>query len=154
MHASGFDRLDGVTPKLAVGYFHDGMFSSIWKADWLKLGVKGGPAGGGYSNNADLLRFADALRDGRLVKPATLAKMFDDEVPAGPGGYAAGFGDRLSHGSPVRGHAGGIEGTTANLQMVWNANAAVALTSNEGPSQTWLLAEHIADLLAAGSAKP
>ena len=80
--------------------------------------------------------------------------MFADEVPAGPGGEAAGFGDRLSHGSPVRGHAGGIEGTTANLQVVWNANAAVALTSNEGPLQTWMLAEHIADLLAAGSAKP
>ena len=153
MHASGFDRLDEVTPKLAVGYFHDGIFSSDWKADWIKLGIKGGPAGGGYSNNADMLRFADALRDGRLVKPATLAKMFDGEVPAGPGGYAAGFGDRLSHGSPIRGHSGGIEGTTANLQMVWNAHAAVALTSNEGPSETWMLAEHIADLLAAGSAK-
>ena len=154
MHASGFDRMDEITPKLAVGYFHDGMFSSVWKADWSKVQFKGGPAGGGYSNNADLLRFADALRDGRLVKPATLARMFDDEVPAGPGGYAAGFGDRLSHGSPVRGHSGGIEGTTANLQMVWNANAAVALTSNEGPSQTWMLAEHIADLLAAASAGP
>lgn len=153
MHASGFDRLDEVTPKLAVGYFHDGIFSSDWKADWNKLGIKGGPAGGGYSNNADLLRFADALRDGRLVKPATLAKMFDDEVPAGPGGYATGFGDRVSNGSPIRGHSGGIEGTTANLQMVWNANAAVALTSNEGPSETWMLAERIADLLAAGSAK-
>jgi hypothetical protein len=80
--------------------------------------------------------------------------MFDGEVPAGPGGYAAGFGDRLSHGSPVRGHSGGIEGTTANLQMIWNANAAVALTSNQGPSQTWMLAEHIADLLAAASAGP
>jgi len=154
MQASGFDRLDDVVPKLAVGYFHDGMFSRIWKADWSKIQFKGGPAGGGYSNNADLLRFADALRDGKLVKPATLAKMFDGEVPAGPGGYAAGFGDRLSHGSPIRGHSGGIEGTTANLQMVWNAHATVALTSNEGPSETWMLAEHIADLLAAGSEKP
>jgi len=154
MHASGFDRLDEVTPRLAVGYYHDGMFSSTWKADWSKIQFKAGPAGGGYSNNTDLLRFAAALRDGRLVKPATLAKMFEDEVPAGPGGYAAGFGDRQSHGSPVRGHTGGIEGTTANLQMVWNANAAVALTSNQGPSQTWMLAEHIADLLAAGSEKP
>lgn len=154
MQSSGFDRLDGVTPKLAVGYFHDGIFSSAWKADWLKLGIKGSPAGGGYSNNADLLRFAAALRDGRLVKPATLARMFEDQVPAGPGGYAAGFGDRVSHGSPIRGHSGGIEGTTANLQMVWNADAAVALTSNQGSSQTWLLAERIADLLAARSAKP
>ncbi|HEX7802611.1 MAG TPA: serine hydrolase domain-containing protein [Pseudoxanthomonas sp.] len=154
MRASGFDRLDEITPKLAVGYYHDGMFSSIWKMDWSKIQFKGGPAGGGYSNNVDLLRFADALRDGRLVKPATLAKMFDNEVPAGPGGYAAGFGVRLSHGSPIRGHTGGIEGTTANLQMIWNANAAVALTSNEGPSGTWMLAEHIADLLAAEAEKP
>lgn len=154
MQASGFDRLDEVVPKLAVGYFHDGIFSSTWKADWLKVGIKGTPAGGGYSNNADLLRFATALRGGKLVKPETLAKMFAGQVPAGPGSYAAGFGERLSHGSPVRGHSGGIEGTTANLQMVWNANAAVALTSNQGPSQTWMLAEHIADLLAAQGAKP
>lgn len=154
MQASGFDRLDEVVPKLAVGYFHDGIFSSVWKADWLKVGVKGSPAGGGYSNNTDLLRFAAALRNGKLVKPATLAKMFEDQVPAGPGSYAAGFGERLSSGSPVRGHSGGIEGTTANLQIAWNANAAVALTSNQGPSQTWMLAEHIADLLAAPRAKP
>ena len=154
MQASGFDRLDEITPKLAVGYYRDGMFSSIWKMDWSKIQFKGGPAGGGYSNNTDMLLFADALRNGRLVKPATLAKMFADQVPAGPGGYAAGFGDRLSHGSPIRGHAGGIEGSTANLQMVWNANAAVAMTSNQGPSETWMLAERIADLLAAEVEKP
>jgi len=94
MQATGFDRLDDIVPKLAVGYYHDGMFSSAWKADWSKIQFKAGPAGGGYSNNTDLVRFAAALRDGRLVKPATLAKMFEDEVPAGPGGYAAGFGDR------------------------------------------------------------
>jgi CubicO group peptidase (beta-lactamase class C family) len=154
MLASGFDNLDDITPKLAVGYFHEGLFSSEWKADWMKIPLKGGPAGGGYSNNADLLRFARALREGKLVQPATLAKMFDGEVPAGPGGYAAGFGDRLSHGHHVRGHAGGIEGTDANLAMIWERNADVVLTSNEGPGRAWLLAERIADLLAAEDAKP
>lgn len=153
MEASGFDSLDEVTPNLAVGYFHEGPFSTDWKAAWMKIPFKGGPAGG-YSTNADLLRFAQALRGGKLVKPATLARMFDGEVPAGPGSYAAGFGDRASHGRHIRGHAGGIEGTDANLQMVWETGAAVVLTSNEGPSQTWLLAEHIADLLAAEGAKP
>lgn len=154
MTASGFDGVEDVTPKLAVGYFREGPFSSEWKAAWLKLGFRSGPAGGGYSTNADLLRFARALREGKLVEPATLAKMFDGEVPAGPGGYAAGFGDRLSHGRHIRGHAGGIEGTDANLQMVWETGAAVALTSNEGPGQAWLFAEHIADLLAAAHARP
>jgi hypothetical protein len=154
MLASGFDNLDDITPKLAFGYFHEGLFSSEWKADWMKIPLKGGPAGGGYSNNADLLRFARALREGKLVQPATLAKMFDGEVPAGPGGYAAGFGDRLSHGHHVRGHAGGIEGTDANLAMIWERNADVVLTSNEGPGRAWLLAERIADLLAAEDAKP
>jgi D-alanyl-D-alanine carboxypeptidase len=40
------------------------------------------------------------------------------------------------------------------LQMVWETKATVALTSNQGPSMTWMLAEHIADLLAAEGAKP
>ena len=154
MDASGFDRLDDVVPKLAVGYFRAGLFSSEWKADWMKGPFKGGPAGGGYSNNTDLLRFARALRAGKLVKPTTLAKLFDDEVPAGPGGYAAGFGDRVSGGRHIRGHAGGIEGTDANLAMVWESDADVVLTSNEGPGQAWLFAERIADLLAAEGAKP
>lgn len=154
MSDSGFDTLEDITPHLSVGYFRDGVFSSDWKADWMKIPFKGGPAGGGYSTNADLLRFAKALREGKLVEPATLATMFENEVPAGPGAYAAGFGDRSSHGRHIRGHAGGIEGTDADLQMVWETGAAVALTSNEGPSQTWLLAEHIADLLAAGVGKP
>ena len=153
MRASGFDSPEDVTPKLAVGYFHDSLFSTAWKADWYKAGFKGSPAGGAYSNNTDLLAFARALRDGKLVNPATLAKMFDDGVPAGPGTYAVGFGDRTSHGRHIRGHAGSIEGTDANLQIVWETGATVALTSNQGPSQTWMLAERIADLLAAQGAK-
>lgn len=154
MTSSGFDSMDEIVPGLAVGYFHDdGVFSRTWKASWLKIGYKGGPAGGGYSTNVDLLRFAKALQGGKLVKPATLAKMFDDEMPAGPGTYATGFGDRLSHGRHIRGHQGGIDGTTANLEVVWETGAAVALTSNEGQSQHWLLAEMIADLLAAEGTK-
>lgn len=154
MQASGFNRLDEVVPKLATGYYRDGMFSSLWRADWLKTEYQSGPAGGGYSTAADLLRFAQALREGKLVDARTLAKMFEDPVPAGPGGYAAGFGERLSHGQHIRGHAGGIEGTSANLAIVWERGAAVALTSNQGPSQTWMLAERIADLLAAGLGRP
>jgi len=154
MVSSGFGSEDEIVPALAVGYYHDdGVFSRTWKANWVQGIYKGSPAGGGYSTNADLLRFANALHGGRLLRPATLAKMFDGEVPAGPGAIGAGIDERLSHGRHIRGHQGGIEGTTANLEMVWETGAAVALTSNEGPSQHWLLAEQIADLLAAEGTK-
>lgn len=154
MTSSGFDSEDEIVPGLAVGYYHDdGVFSRTWKANWVQSIHKGGPAGGGYSTNADLLRFADALHAGKLIKSATLAKMFDGELPSGPGAIGAGIDERLSHGRRIRGHQGGIEGTTADLEMVWDTGAAVALTSNEGPSQHWLLAEQIADLLAAEGAK-
>lgn len=154
MRSSGFVTLDEVTPELAVGYFHESPFSTKWKANWMKIPFKGGPDGGAYSTNADLLRFAEALRSGKLLKLATLAKMFKDPIPMGPGAITAGFGERLSHGRHIRGHQGGIEGTTSDLAMVWETQGAVALTSNEGQSQTWLLAEHIADLLAAEGAHP
>lgn len=150
MAASGFDRLDDVVPQLAVGYYREGAFSDTWKADWFENVYAAAPDGGGYSTNADLLRFSAALRAGKLVQPATLAKMFEDVVPAaGPGGYAAGFGERVSHGRHIRGHPGGIEGTDANLAIVWETGATVALTSNQGPGQSWLFAERIADLLAS-----
>lgn len=154
MTDSGYDRVDNIVPKLAVGYFREGPFSTEWKADWLKVPYSASPAGGGYSTNADLLRFSAALRGGKLVKPATLEKMFESPVPFGPGGYAAGFGDRVSNGRHIRGHAGGIEGTDANLAIVWETGATVALTSNQGPGQSWLFAERIADLLASLEPKP
>lgn len=154
MRSSGFNTLDEVTPKLAVGYFHESPFSTKWKTNWMKIPFKGSPAGDAYSTNADLLRFAAALRSGKLLKQATLAEMFKDPVPMGPGAIEAGFGERLSHGRHIRGHQGGIEGETTDLAMIWETRGAVALTSNEGQSQTWLLAEHIADLLAAEGATP
>jgi hypothetical protein len=40
---------------------------------------------------------------------------------------------------------------TANLQMVWETRAAIALTSHGGPSNPWMLVEHVAGMLAAVS---
>lgn len=155
MADSGYDALDEVTPKLATGYFREGAFGTAWKANWLTLPFKGSPAGGGYSTNADLLRFASALRGGRLVGPKTLDAMFADGVPVGPGAYAAGFGERLSHGRHIRGHAGGAPGMSANLAIVWETGASVAITSNQGDTPTaMLLSERLADLLAAQEPAP
>jgi len=155
MTASGWDSQEDITEKLATGYFKEGVFATAWKANWMTLPFKGSPAGGGYSTNGDLLKFTSALRGGKLVGTAILQKMFEDGVPMGPGKYAAGFGDRPSHGRQIRGHAGGAAGMSANLAMVWETGAAVAVTSNQGDTPTaMLLSERIADLLAAQGQKP
>ena len=155
MTASGFDSLENVTANLATGYFKEGVFATSWKANWMTLPFKGSPAGGGYSTNRDLLKFSNALRSGKLVSAATLQKMFDDGVPVGPGFYLAGFGDRVSNGHHIRGHAGGAQGMNANLAMVWETGAAVAVTSNQGDTPTaMLLSERIANLLTAGGQTP
>jgi CubicO group peptidase (beta-lactamase class C family) len=155
MVASGYDTQEEVTPKLAVGYFREGVFSTVWKANWMTLPFKGSPAGGGYSTNADLLRFASALRGGKLVGKATLEAMFADGTPVGPGTYAAGFGERLSHGRRIRGHAGGAPGMSANLAIVWETGAMVAITRNQGDTPTaMLLSERLADLLASQDPAP
>lgn len=149
MTASGFDSLDTITDGLATGYYKDGAFAAQWKANWMTLPFKGSPAGGGYSTNADLISFADALTAGKLVSSATLQKMFDDGVPVGPGKYTAGFGERMSGERHIRGHAGGAPGMSANLAIVWETGAAVAITSNQGDTPTaMLLSERLADLLA------
>jgi len=150
MTATGFDRLQDVTPKLAVGYFKDDVFGlTPWKANWEWLPYHAMPAGGGYSTNADLLRFRAALRGSRLVKPETLAKMFDGEAAAHEDeAYATGFDDRPFAGRHLRGHSGGAPGMDADLVIVWETGDAVAVTSNmSGQSQEF--ADHVAKLLAA-----
>ncbi len=155
MTASGYDTQEDITQNLATGYFREGAFSSGWRANWMTLPFRGSPAGGGYSTNGDLLRFASALRGGRLVSADTVRAMFADAVPAGPGAYAAGFGERPSSGRHIRGHSGGAPGMSANLAIVWETGAAVAITSNQGDAPTaMLLSERIADLLAAQGENP
>ena len=156
MTSSGFSSISDVTPELATGYYHEGLFSTEWKAAWLQDLFMGGPAGGGYSTTTDLIRFADAVRTGKLVQPATLDKMFSGEAqPGGPVADATGFGDRPFHGLHIRGHNGGIDGTSANLATVWETGATVVITSNEGEFPSLIMfSEHIADLLAMDAKKP
>lgn len=71
--------------------------------------VKGQPSGGSYSTAPDLLRFANALASGHLIKPSTLRLMTTPKPHVG--GYAYGF--QLMDGG--FGHTGGFPGISTVL---------------------------------------
>lgn len=68
----------------------------------------GGPDAGAYSTASDLLRFARALWDGRLLDPVYVHLITSGKVPLpDPGAfYAYGFTDRIVNGRRITGHTG------------------------------------------------
>ena len=92
--------------------------------------VRGGPAGGGYSTVEDLLRFAIALRGGKLLEAATTAAFTTGKMDTPRSRYAYGFGDETIGGHRVVGHSGGFPGISSNLDIYWDDGYVVAVMSN------------------------
>ena len=78
--------LDGPVQNLATGYFYI-VPAKAWFENRTGVPLRGTPDGGGYSTVGDLLRFAEALTSGKLVKPASLALLFKDHRPPSGTGF-------------------------------------------------------------------
>ena len=85
--------------------------------------------GGGYVTSAeDLVRFAQALLAGRLVKPATLGEMWTATAVSGADPYGLGFA--LPEGGRFVMHTGGQSGTSTELFIIPESRAAIAVLTN------------------------
>jgi CubicO group peptidase (beta-lactamase class C family) len=86
-------------------------------------------AGGGYVSTAeDLVRFGQALLDGKLLKAATLTQMWRATKVSGPSGYGLGFS--LPEGGKFVTHTGGQAGTTTRLFIIPQDHFVLALMAN------------------------
>ncbi len=116
MDRSGFFELDRVNKNLAVGY------AERWSADGMEIVnnifdhvVRGGPAGGGYATVGDLFRFAEALKNGKLVSKSMVETLTTGKPDLGSPFYGYGFG--IHPGRGFYGHSGGFAGISANLDI-------------------------------------
>jgi CubicO group peptidase (beta-lactamase class C family) len=92
--------------------------------------IKGGPAGGGFSTVEDLLRFADALRSGKLVTKETLEILWSPKPELQSPGYGYGFGIEPGPWGKRVGHGGGFPGISAQLDIYLDSGYTAVVLSN------------------------
>jgi CubicO group peptidase (beta-lactamase class C family) len=138
MVRSGSYAMDDVIENLAVGYIRPGEGVEVWKTNRSLGGVRGTPAGGGYSTCDDLLAFSNALLGNRLLTKATTEAILTPRVTAPFGEYGFGFGvEKAPGGGTVVGHAGGFPGVSTVLRVYRATGWTLCVLANvsSGPGE-------------------
>jgi len=127
-------EMDDVVPNLAIGYVRDREQPSRWRNNLFMHVIKGGPAGGGFSSAPDLIRFAEALRTGALLKNETFNLLASPKPDLNSPDY--GYGFQMMGDGDVVGHGGGFPGISAQLAIYPKRGYAIAALSNYGAPAT------------------
>jgi len=101
------------------------------------LPYRGTAAGGGYSTAGDLLKFARALRSGKLLSPELFGEATRGQAP----GYGYGFNVADVQGIPVYGHGGGAPGMNGELRIFPTLDEVVVALANVDPQAATRLVE-------------
>jgi CubicO group peptidase (beta-lactamase class C family) len=110
----------------------------------------GSPAGGEISSARDLMRFADALRSGRLVTQATFSAMRHPlEKPAQNAHYGYALEIEDVYGRTVVGHSGGFPGVSTSLRMIVDSPLMVVVLENLDPPADSYIGMPLTALVAA-----
>ena len=123
--------IDLVVPNLAVGYSRERTATGArWRANTFEHVIRGGPAGGGYSTARDLLAFAEAMRQGRLVSSATAERLMSAKPELGSPRYGFGFGTGRDALGRTAGHSGGFPGISSVLDVYLDTGWTIVVLSN------------------------
>jgi D-alanyl-D-alanine carboxypeptidase len=118
---------DVAVPDRAIGYMGVGESS---KPNTETLPYRGTSAGGGYTTVEDLLRFATALTEHRLLNEHYTELMTTAKPESGDAHYAYGFQDDVVGGVRSFGHGGGAPGMNGNLQIFPQTGYVVVALAN------------------------
>lgn len=123
-------ELDRVVPNLATGYDREfGPEGASWRNTWYEQVARGTSAGGGFSTVGDLLKFAEALRTNRLLKPETTRLMLSAKPDEMSPQYGLGTQVFTPDGRIV-GHTGGGPGTASAVEIHLDGGYVAIALSN------------------------
>jgi CubicO group peptidase (beta-lactamase class C family) len=122
-----------------------------WTPNTNTLPVRGTSAGGGYSTVTDLVAFANAIMEHKLLNAEYTELLITGKVEGGPGGgkYAYGFSDTTADGVRWIGHGGGAPGMNGDLKFSPESGYIVAVLSNFDPPAASRVSDFIALRLPA-----
>ena len=133
MTSTGSEPEERAVPDRSVGYTKmDG--SNQWKPNTDTLPYRGMAAGGGYSTVEDLLRFANAIQQHKLLDAKHTELLTTGKVDTPGGRYAYGFGERIINGTRCFGHGGGAPGMNGALDICDNGYVVVVLANLDPPA--------------------
>ena len=131
----------------ATGYMRQG---EGWTTNTATLPVRGTSAGGGYSTVADLVAFANAVVEHKLLNAEYTDLLTTGKVEGGPGAkYAYGFSDSTETGVRWLGHGGGAPGMNGELKFSPDSGYIIAVLSNLDPPAAGRIADFISARLPA-----
>jgi CubicO group peptidase (beta-lactamase class C family) len=149
---AGMTRTDSLSEEesvegRSVGYRYK---NDQWQPNNDTLPVRGTSAGGGYSTVADLVSFANALMEHKLLNAEYTDLLTTGKIEAGPGRkYAYGFSDSDTGGVRWLGHGGGAPGMNGDLRFSPESGYIVAVLANLDPPAATRIADFIAARLPA-----
>jgi CubicO group peptidase (beta-lactamase class C family) len=146
MTETGSDSEDQPVGNRSVGYTKMNGGSG-WQPNTDTLPYRGTSAGGGYSTVEDLLHFAEALQQGKLLNAHYTELLTTGKVDTPNGRYAYGFGDHTINGTRCFGHGGGAPGMNGNLEICPTAGYVVAVLANMDPQAASRISDFITNRL-------
>jgi CubicO group peptidase (beta-lactamase class C family) len=132
MNSTGSEPEDRAVTDRSVGYTKVEP-TGAWRPNVDTLPYRGSSAGGGYSTVEDLLKFATALEQNKLLNPHNTELLTTGKVDTPNGGYGYGFQDNKINGTRCFGHGGGAPGMNGNLEICPGPGFVVAVLANVDP---------------------
>ena len=126
MTATGHVATDEPIP-VAMGHMRSPNAPTGWRENSRRVLLRGIPAGGGYSTTRDLHRFARALQTGKLLKPESLARLWEDTR-----GFNYGAGFEIGRGAIGKsaGHSGFHRGVSTRMRIYLDSGYVVVVLAN------------------------
>jgi D-alanyl-D-alanine carboxypeptidase len=133
MTSTGSEPEDQAKANHSIGYTKMGAATDSWHPTTGTLSYRGTSAGGGYSTVGDLLAFANALVQDKLLDPQYTKLLITAKVKNPFGFDAYSFGVQTINGVQCFGHNGASPGTNGDLEICRDSTYTVVALANMDP---------------------